>query len=33
VSRLRQKVEQNPRHPGYIVTVPGQGYRMPADRQ
>jgi two-component system KDP operon response regulator KdpE len=32
VSRLRQKVEQNSRHPAYIVTVPGQGYRMPADR-
>lgn len=29
ISRLRQKVEQNPRHPTYIVTVPGQGYRMP----
>lgn len=30
ISRLRQKIEQNPRHPSYIVTVPGQGYRMPA---
>ncbi len=29
ISRLRQKIEQNPRHPTYIVTVPGQGYRMP----
>jgi two-component system KDP operon response regulator KdpE len=29
ISRLRQKVEQNPRHPTYIVTIPGQGYRMP----
>ncbi len=29
ISRLRQKIEQNPRHPSYIVTVPGQGYRMP----
>lgn len=29
ISRLRQKIEQNPRHPAYIVTVPGQGYRMP----
>lgn len=29
VSRLRQKIELNPRHPAYIVTVPGQGYRMP----
>lgn len=32
ISRLRQKVEQNPRHPSYIVTVPGQGYRMPLER-
>ncbi len=32
VSRLRQKLEENPRHPTYIVTVPGQGYRMPANR-
>lgn len=29
ISRLRQKIEQNPRHPTYIITVPGQGYRMP----
>jgi two-component system, OmpR family, KDP operon response regulator KdpE len=32
ISRLRQKIEQNPRHPTYIVTVPGQGYRMPVER-
>lgn len=32
VSRLRQKLEENPRHPTYIVTVPGQGYRMPTNR-
>ncbi len=32
ISRLRQKVEQNARHPTYIVTVPGQGYRMPVER-
>jgi|FLYN01.1.fsa_nt_gi two-component system KDP operon response regulator KdpE len=32
ISRLRQKLEENPRHPTYIVTVPGQGYRMPANR-
>jgi two-component system KDP operon response regulator KdpE len=32
ISRLRQKVEQNARHPTYIVTVPGQGYRMPTER-
>lgn len=29
VSRLRQKLEENPRHPTYIVTAPGQGYIMP----
>jgi two-component system KDP operon response regulator KdpE len=29
ISRLRQKLENNPRHPTYIVTVPGQGYVMP----
>jgi two-component system KDP operon response regulator KdpE len=28
ISRLRQKVEVNPRHPTYIVTVPGEGYVM-----
>jgi two-component system, OmpR family, KDP operon response regulator KdpE len=32
ISRLRQKVEDNPRRPAYILTVPGQGYRMPNDR-
>ncbi|MBZ0309264.1 MAG: response regulator transcription factor, partial [Anaerolineae bacterium] len=32
ISRLRQKLEKNPRHPAYIVTVPGQGYRMPVER-
>ena len=32
ISRLRQKIEQNPRHPTYIVTVPSQGYRMPVER-
>ncbi|MCB9453579.1 MAG: response regulator transcription factor [Anaerolineaceae bacterium] len=31
ISRLRQKLEKNPRHPAYIVTVPGQGYRMPVN--
>ena len=29
VSRLRQKLEDNPRRPTYIVTAPGQGYWMP----
>jgi len=32
ISRLRQKLEENPRHPIYIVTVPGQGYRMSPGR-
>jgi two-component system KDP operon response regulator KdpE len=29
ISRLRHKLERNPRRPQYIVTVPGEGYRMP----
>ncbi len=29
VSRLRQKVESNPRRPTYVVTAPGRGYWMP----
>jgi len=32
ISRLRQKLEENPRRPTYIVTAPGQGYWMPTDR-
>jgi two-component system KDP operon response regulator KdpE len=32
ISRLRQKLEENPRHPTYIVTVPGQGYIVPIRR-
>ncbi len=32
ISRLRQKLEENPRHPTYIITVPGQGYMMPSKR-
>ena len=32
ISRLRQKLEENPRRPSYIVTVPGQGYWMPTNR-
>jgi two-component system KDP operon response regulator KdpE len=32
ISRLRQKLEENPRHPAYIVTMPGQGYVMPTRR-
>jgi two-component system KDP operon response regulator KdpE len=33
ISRLRQKIEENPRRPTYIVTAPGQGYWMPSSRQ
>ncbi len=29
ISRLRQKLEENPRRPTYIVTAPGAGYQMP----
>ena len=29
ISRLRQKVESDPRRPKYIQTVPGKGYQMP----
>lgn len=29
ISRLRQKVEDNPRRPTYILTIPRQGYKMP----
>ncbi|MBK8026412.1 MAG: response regulator transcription factor [Chloroflexi bacterium] len=29
ISRLRQKLEDKPRFPTYIVTAPGQGYYMP----
>ena len=32
VSRLRQKLEENPRRPSYIVTVPGRGYWTPVGR-
>lgn len=32
ISRLRQKLEENPRRPSYIVTAPGQGYWMPTNR-
>lgn len=32
ISRLRQKLEENPRHPSYVVTVPSQGYIMPLKR-
>ena len=32
ISRLRQKIEENPRRPQYIITVPGEGYQMPPPR-
>jgi DNA-binding response OmpR family regulator len=28
VKNLRQKIEENPRHPGYILTVYGLGYKF-----
>lgn len=28
VSRLRKKIEKNPRKPAYIITVPGYGYKF-----
>lgn len=31
ISRLRQKLEEDPRHPRFIVTVPGVGYTLPTD--
>ncbi len=31
ISRLRQKLEEDPRQPRYIVTVPGVGYTLPSD--
>lgn len=30
ISRLRQKIEDDPRVPVYIITIPGQGYHMPS---
>jgi DNA-binding response OmpR family regulator len=30
ISRLRQKLEENPRNPSYIITIPGEGYIMHA---
>ena len=33
VSRLRKKIEQNPRQPRFIVTVPGHGYKFVAKAQ
>nr|WP_274523074.1 helix-turn-helix domain-containing protein [Halorhodospira sp. M39old] len=31
VSRLRRKLEDTPRNPRHIVTVPSLGYRIDAD--
>jgi two-component system KDP operon response regulator KdpE len=28
VSRLRGKIEADPRHPRYLITEPGAGYRL-----
>jgi DNA-binding response OmpR family regulator len=28
VLRLRKKIEENPREPKFIITVPGFGYRF-----
>jgi DNA-binding response OmpR family regulator len=28
IGHLRQKIEPDPRHPVYILTVPGVGYRL-----
>jgi DNA-binding response OmpR family regulator len=32
VSRLRQKIEPDPRHPRYVKTVRGAGYLLPKER-
>lgn len=32
ISRLREKIEEDPAHPRYIVTVRGVGYRFEGDR-
>ena len=32
VTRLRQKIEKNPKKPRYIQTVRGKGYRLIADQ-
>lgn len=32
ISRLRNKIEDNPREPGYILTVWGIGYKLGENR-
>jgi DNA-binding response OmpR family regulator len=31
VSRLRQKIETDPRHPRYVKTIRGAGYLLPRE--
>lgn len=31
VRRLREKIETDPEHPGYLLTIRGAGYRLAAD--
>jgi len=33
ISRLRKKIEQDPKRPAFIVTVPGHGYKFIGDTQ
>lgn len=33
IKNLRQKIEENPKQPGYIQTVYGVGYRLAEPRQ
>ena len=32
VARLRRKIEQDPKHPNVVLTVPGIGYRLSPGR-
>ena len=31
MAQLRQKLEENPAHPRYLVTEPGVGYRLKSE--